>query len=156
MNYDPLAGFMEWLKKEASEKTAKQQELNRKISSDETYYGGFITAKDALFEEALNVCQWDIGKECEDKARGIILLPPPMFGAAVLYRIDENEYCLKVFSFATYEKRFPSWSELKNFCFSWGFLQPPYMKDKNNPVDFAERLKILDTVMSEERVKEDA
>lgn len=147
MTYDSLSGFIERLKRELNEKIAKQQEINRKISSEGIYYGGFIIPGDDLFTEAHAICEWSVGKEYHDKVRGIILLPPPMFGSVFLYRINEHEFCLKVFSYATYEERFNSWSEMKNFCFAWGFLQPPYVKDGLHADEFVSRLKKLDEAM---------
>ena len=147
MTYDSLSGFIERLKRELNEKISRQQEINRKMSLEGEYHGGFLVPQDALFAEAHVVCEWSVGKEYHDKVRGIILLPPPMFGAVLLYRMSENEFCLKVFSYATYEERFSSWSEMKNFCFAWGFLQPPYIKDGTHADDFVVRLKKLDEAM---------
>lgn len=147
MTFDSLSGFIEKLKCDASEKIAKQQEINHKMSSKEFYYGGFIIPEDALFAEAHPVCEWSVGQEFHDKVRAIILLPPPMFGAVLLYRLSDTEFCLKVFSYSTFEARFDSWSEMKNFCFAWGILQPPYMKDNSNADIFVNRLCKLDKAM---------
>ena len=152
MNYNPLSGFVEQLKAEAEAKISRQNDFNHKIQQQGKYFAGFITCKDSLFPEAFEICEWDVGKEYHDKARALILLPPPVFGSIVLYRFNESKYGLKVFSYATYEANFDSWAEMKNFCFAWGFLQPPYIKNGNTSAEFAKCLKELDEVMALEKV----
>ena len=148
LKYEPFAGFLEQLKKEANEKITLQQDLTRKVFREGVYYGGFLLPKDDLFAEALPICEWSVGKRYHDNARVILLLPSPVYGAIIMYRISESEYCLKVYTCSTYEKCFDSWDEMKNFCFAWGLLQPPYTNEY--PFEFAERLKEMDKAMKSE------
>ena len=152
MNYNPLSGFIEKLKAEAETRNSKQNDFNHKIQQQRKYFPGFITCKDSLFPEIFEICEWEVGKEYHNKARALILLPPPVFGSIVLYRFNESKYVLKVFSYTTYEANFNSWAEMKNYCFAWGFLQPPYTKNNNTLTEFTKCLTELDEVMATDNI----
>lgn len=139
--------FLREMKSRRETQLTRQRDFLASVRNGK-YRGGFIIPQDEDFQDALVCYEWDCVSEYHDKARAIIYLPEPDYGAVVLYRLSADNYCMKALTGYTMEKVFPSWDNMKNLCISWGLLIPPVGDITGNSFeDFTERLHMLDIAM---------
>lgn len=151
ISYFSCNGFAAEVKRRREEQAKKQADFIHNMSKGK-FRGGFILPQDGDFEEALDCFQWDCVNEYRENARAIVALRDPDYGSVILYRINDNEYCVKALIGYTMGQAFKSWDEMKNYCFSWGIFNPPVGDLSNGvritPEDYIKRLALLDEAMA--------